>query len=964
MFRTISPDVGPGPDSCPAKCHNDRAASGCEAFIIITRAYQIGGDRSAAGVGGAGPAIRGNRNHGNSGKASLEKKSLPRILIVEDEPSTAKVIGLLLQQKLGADCVVAEDVESARRAVGSQRFDLVTVDYQLPGESGLDLLDFIVSLEDAPPAIMVTGHGDERTAVEAFKRGAAGYVVKDTRMSTLLVEEAERAIEFRRAVSDLRDRERQLTLLTENMVDVISWMDPFLRFTYMSPSVKRSFGLKPEEVVGSSVMDFVHPDDAAGIAFQMRDAVMAGRKSVTMRFRARRNRTEYMWLESVARILRDEKGDFDGAILVSRDVTERMEEEELARAQRDLAIELGEMTGTPEITVMALNKMLEVTGLDCGGVYQYSPEKEEFILIYNAGLKPGFIEEVQTVPTTNPASQLLLEGKSLFSDEMPLLLERERNKREGLKYISIVPLRYQGEIVGCVNVGSHTQESLSESKRQAIVGLGAIIGQALGRARLMSALEKSETRYRHLYDFMGEASYTYDPTLKLTAVNQQACAVIGIPAEEMLGKNVLELGILHPDDLEAAAQDIQRLFAGEPVVHDVFRFRTASGDIRVGDVTGTGVWEDGVLTEITNVVVDITEKRRAEEMLSRSEERYRALFEQSPVGVFLYDLNGRITDSNSRNAEMMGTTREGLIGFNLHEARDKRVLPYVLASLKGEVGRYEGEYVSTMSGKVVQASITFSPLFDSEGKVIGGMGMAEDISERLRHEEELLRVNRELLEYAQTTSHDLKGPIVTIQMSAEALVGAIRSGASIESLEEVLQILEQNSSKVFSRIDDLLVLAKAGQAPVDTEDIDVGQVVGEVLSELEPLIEAKNAEVSVAENMGHLKANRTQVFQLFMNLARNAIEHNRGERPRVWIDCLDGGDGVGHRYLVRDNGPGIDTDNRAEIFRPFIKGEGSSGSGIGLSIVDRIVRAYRGDIKTYNNGGACFEFTLYDSQRG
>lgn len=897
-------------------------------------------------------------------KARLENDKPPKILVIEDEPETAKVICALLARKLKADCTTALDVESAGNALRSNGYDLVTIDYQLPDGNGLELLDQISDLDDSPPAIMVTGHGDERTAVEAFKRGAAGYVVKDSRLATLLVEESERAIKFNRAVTDLRNSEQQLRLLTENMVDVVSWIDRSLRFVYVSPSITRSFGYRPEEIIGHSALEFVFADDEERISSQIHDSVAAAANSLTMRYRGRIGNGDYIWIESATRLLVDESGEFDGAILVSRDVSERMEEEELAKAQRDLAMELGEMTDTPEITIMALNKMLEVTGLDCGGVYSYAPAAHEFVLVYHAGLTPEFIQKVQRMPAGDPAARLVLEGKPIFSGERPGMMSHDLYVREGLKQLSVVPLRYQGEVIGSLNAASHTREALSERQKHGIIVLSAIIGQAFGRSRLLGALERSESRFRHLFDFMGEGAFTYDPDLRLTAINRRACEMTGVCREEVLGRNIMDLGIIHPDCVEEVAHNIQKLFAGEPVVHSVYKIVTRAGEVRFTDVTSTALRdEDGVLTEVTNVVVDVTERLEAEERLSRSEERYRALFEQAPLGVFLYDRNGVMTESNLHNAEMMGTTVENLIGFDLHDARDPRVMPHIEASLRGEVSRYEGEYVTTINGRTVETSITFSPLYDGAGNVIGGMGMAEDISERLRDEEELRRVNRELLDYAQTISHDLKGPIVNIQMSADALVSAIRAGMSMESLQEVLEILEQNSKKVFTRIDDLLVLARAGQAPVATEDVDVGGVVQEVIGELEPLIQSRNARVLVDEDLGRLQANSTQLFQLFVNLTRNAIEHNPEEAPVVKVKRLETRAGHGHRYRVCDNGPGIQAEETLEIFRPFIKGDDSGGTGIGLSIVERIIRAYRGEIIAYNDEGACFEFTLFDARR-
>ncbi|MBN2168432.1 MAG: response regulator, partial [Actinobacteria bacterium] len=94
-----------------------------------------------------------------------------KILIVEDEPETAKMLGILLKNKVSAQSEAAPSCKSAREKLSESAFDLVTLDYQLPDGDGLSLLQEIIAIEESPPVVMVTGHGDEKTAVEAFRLG-------------------------------------------------------------------------------------------------------------------------------------------------------------------------------------------------------------------------------------------------------------------------------------------------------------------------------------------------------------------------------------------------------------------------------------------------------------------------------------------------------------------------------------------------------------------------------------------------------------------------------------------------------------------------------------------------------------------------------------------------------------------------------------------------------------------------
>ena len=164
--------------------------------------------------------------------------------------------------------------------------------------------------------------------------------------------------------------------------------------------------------------------------------------------------------------------------------------------------------------------------------------------------------------------------------------------------------------------------------------------------------------------------------------------------------------------------------------------------------------------------------------------------------------------------------------------------------------------------------------------------------------------------------------------------------------------------KSAALIDDLLALAEAGAAPGELEAVDISEVVRSVLKDKEELLKDHGERVSVDDDLGVAATDPTHAYQVFSNLVGNAIKYNDSENPEIRISRLGEAETGRLRYLVGDNGPGIPEADMEDIFLPFHKGAGSTDTGIGLSIVEKVVRLYGGEIRAYNENGACFEFTL------
>jgi len=212
--------------------------------------------------------------------------------------------------------------------------------------------------------------------------------------------------------------------------------------------------------------------------------------------------------------------------------------------------------------------------------------------------------------------------------------------------------------------------------------------------------------------------------------------VLGYKPEERVGKTGFD--IVHPDDVEHLIKVFSEGIINKKPGKVEYRIKHAEGNYVWLETIGDAIMDDqGEVTAVIQSSRDITERKQADEVLRESEEKYRLLFENSPVGIFVYNTQLRFVNCNDRYLTMLRTTRDRIIGLDITMLKDPIALPVFQLPLEGKCGSYEGLYHTTTSDIVIWISVYTAPLYDGEGRIVGGIGIQEDITERKRAEEAL-----------------------------------------------------------------------------------------------------------------------------------------------------------------------------------------------------------------------------------
>jgi len=248
-----------------------------------------------------------------------------RALVVEDVPEMAAQLKRILEKRFGIDADIAPDCATARARLADGGYQLVTLDFMLPDGRGLEILDEITTRGELPRVIMVTGHGDEESAVRSFRSAASGYVIKDAHLAARLAESVEKAItemRLKEARDELASREAHFRTLTDQSSDIVAVLGSDWKFQYQSRSVERILGYTPEELIGRDAFELMHPDDVKRTREQLQDSLDTPGAGVVLEFRVRHKDGDWHYLESVGRNLLFDPA-VAGIVVNSRDVTRR-----------------------------------------------------------------------------------------------------------------------------------------------------------------------------------------------------------------------------------------------------------------------------------------------------------------------------------------------------------------------------------------------------------------------------------------------------------------------------------------------------------------------------------------------------------------------------------------------------------------------------------------------------------------
>ena len=459
-----------------------------------------------------------------------------------------------------------------------------------------------------------------------------------------------------------------------------------------------------------------------------------------------------------------------------------------------------------------------------------------------------------------------------------------------------------------------------------------------------------------------------DENRDIVITNKRFCDFFDIPVapEQLVGQNCADAAeqskklFIDSDGFVARIKELVR----EKKITLADELQMIDGRILERDFIP--VFEDDVYKGHLWAYRDVTLRRRYRKNIETEREKYRNIIANMNLGLIEVNLDDEIMMVNQSMVEMSGYEQDELIGKKgmdifLSPEQRKVLTQENKKRLEGNSYSYELE-VRRKDGELRHWLISGAPNYNLNGKVTGSIGIHLDITElkNLEIQKEILlkkleKRNEELQEYAHVVSHDLKSPLRSIN----ALVSWIREDnhdkVSIET-QQNLNMIDATLEKMEQLISDVLEYSSIGVSNSSRQFVDLNQILDDIKTLLHV---PEHIRILIANPLPTIHADKVKIQQLFQNLISNAIRYCDKEIGYVKIDFEELPDH--YKFSVEDNGIGIAPEFYDKIFKIFQSlNKTKDSTGIGLSIVKKIVDLYNGEIwvESELKKGTTFYFTL------
>ncbi|MFO8019587.1 MAG: PAS domain S-box protein [Promethearchaeia archaeon] len=746
--------------------------------------------------------------------------------------------------------------------------------------------------------------------------------------------------------------------LLNNIPDTVVELDTHMNYTYVGPKGEEMFGFKPEQLVGTNALADIHPDDINNtMDIVAKEIRITG--ETTWEYRAKHKDGHYIPIRGKASLFFKD-GNFR-IIAILRDISEqKVAERKLKESEEKFRT----------ITEQSLIGIFIIQD----NVIKYANKGITDILGYS-------IEEILSWDEFVFLNKIHPKDKEFVKKQA---IKKQRGDKDVETHYQFQCSRKDGTDLWLENYSKTIQY---EGRKADLVTLIDVTE----KKKAEEDLKRSERKYKDITELLPDIIYEANKQSFVTYLNPAGLKKFGFTEEDVeKGINIFE--VIAPEHHKKAKKAIMKILNREETNPHEYKMIRKDGEIFYGLIHSRPIVKNDKVVGLRGVIHDITEKRKAEEKIRRSKEKFEGLFKGIPIPTYIWQKREDdfiLTDFNHAAVDITENQIDDYLGIKASEMYGDK--PDIVKDLEAcfynkEIIHREMRYHYKTTGEYKYLSVSYgfiSPDLvlvhtkDITDEIVAKKEL-ELLNKRLEQKvkqrtKELQRKNKELRkldkvksDFITLSSHQLKTPLISIGGYAEYIM--MKHEDLNPEIKNDLKVILRNAKTLQTLMDQMLNVLKIDEEKLELQKakLDLNQIIEQCLEELTFQIKKKNHKIikEVPEN-AKIYADPLRIKHVFTNLFSNSIKFTQiGGRIEISAEKR----GKDYLLSITDNGVGLTPSEIKSIFRKFSTIQQTrknytkeKGTGLGLYITKEIVEAHGGKIWGESEGrgkGSTFLFTI------
>jgi len=833
-----------------------------------------------------------------------------RVLHVDDDQAFLKVAKQCLEMQGEIDVDTVSSVNEASEKLKKTDYDAIVCDYQMPDEDGLEFLKELRANGNNTPFIVFTGKGREEVAVKALNLGADGYCNKHGEPETVYGELAHgirQAVERQRALTESERSNEMLRTAIAYAGVGISLLDTKGIHISVNSAFCEMVGYSSEELIGTGPPHKYWPkDEKEQISKRLRGFLKEGKQPPQEHVFQRKNGEKFPVLITASPV-KDEKREDVAYVGIVQDITERKKAEEEMRKS--------------EMILENIADSIIVTDLQ-GRITSWNEGASK---IFGFGAEEMLGENIAKVSKPKEREQVAPAQLEQVRKGVLFLGEWEGVRKDGepvwLMLTTKLLKNSQGETVGMIGVGKDIAE----------------------RKKVEEALRGSEEKYRNLVENSQDGIAIVNFKGNVLFANKAAERLTGYTLKEGKGLNIR--AITPKRYWPKSVAMLLKARMGKPIPYFDYELKRKDGTTVPVETGGQAIFEDGKPVAIQIITRETTERRKAEEEVKSSEQKFRGLVEDSAAAIATIDLKGRLTYVNRALADSLGYSVQEMSGraFKdfVHPDDGGRLVRLFLKIIVLRRKPRKFEFRALRKDGAILHFTCRPTRLETAGKTVGFQAIIMDSTAEKRMLERAEKTSEKLSVVGGLTRHDVNNKLSTILNVSYLLKQKLRDNQSLELVKETESAVHQ--------IEGLFEFARTYEK-LGTEElayVDAEKVFNEA-ARLFPSLK----DIRIVNDCHGLTLFADSLLrQLFYNLIDNSLKH--GEKVgKVTVHYEISEDHL--KLIYDDDGIGIPKAEKDKIFK---EGYGKA-RGHGLYLIKKMCEVYGWTIQETGRQGKGAQFTI------